>query len=256
MPAHKNNIAVGSVWWWLSASKIYGGFTAQAEREERLLPAVILAWMVKRYFAWSCAMMINTSISSRASCVTIIVTIIKHSCPVFCFSVTLPVPSGFDFRIFSLRWREKFEKHNKLFSFSHRLWWVQALAGSWLAEFQTLRRAWPIREELTIFGCPGQRHLCTSEGRSSENWRNIKKDQGCSAIDAFAYESVPGAEFLPCFQLDLWQWHTAQWWNIQRGLLIDKEVSSAVVGLVVLSAVCWFLPAKPTCDRHLWVTNW
>ena len=216
---------------------------------------MIQAWMVKRYFSWSCAMMINTSISSRATCVTIIVTIIKHSCRVFCLSVTLSVHGEFHFRIFSLRWREKFEKHNQLFSFSPRLWWVQALAGSWLVAFPTLRQARPIREELTIFGCPGQRHLCTSEGRSSENWRNIKKDQGCSAIDAFASESVSLAEFLLCIHLELWKWHRDQWWNMRHGLLIEEEVSSAVVGLVVLSAVCWFLAAKPICDRHLWVTH-
>ena len=112
----------------------------------------------------------------------------------------------FHFRIFSLRWREKFEKHNKLFSFSPRLWWVQALGGAWLAEFLTLRQVRPIWEQLSFFGCPGQRHLCTSEGRSSENWRNIKKDQGCSAIDASAAKPVSEAEFLLCVHPDLWQW--------------------------------------------------
>ena len=77
----------------------------------------------------------------------------------------------------SLRWREKFEKHNKLFSFSHRLWWMQEKAIFWLVRILALRQAQPITEERTFCGCPGQRHLCTSEGRSSENWRNIKKDQ-------------------------------------------------------------------------------
>ena len=123
------------------------------------------------------------------------------------FLLTHLSPKGFTPKKFGLRWREKFEKHNKLFSFSPCLWWVQAVAVHWLARFQTLQRARPIREEFTFSGCPGQRHLCTSEGRSSENWRNIKKDQRCSAIDASASEAVRAWGFFTAL-LDFWQCHT------------------------------------------------
>ena len=86
MPAHENNIEIAIVQWGLAVSRIYEDSTKKKNSERRALFSNQLlshGWF-KRYFAWSCAMLINTSISSPASCVTTTVTIVKHSWPVFC----------------------------------------------------------------------------------------------------------------------------------------------------------------------------
>ena len=167
----------------------------------------------------------------------------------------------FNFRNVSLRWREKFEKHNKLFSFSHRLWWMQEKAIFWLVRILALRQAQPITEERTFCGCPGQRHLCTSEGRSSENWRNIKKDQRDVLPLKLLRRKLPGDRFFESTskidngatsRLGLWQW-----------LLIVERKWASAVGLVLLSAVHHLLHAQWQTSPgiggqkwSLWVFGW
>lgn len=75
--------------------------TNSSERRALFYDQLLRPGWFKRYFTWSCAMLINTSIFSRASCVTAIVTVVKDSWPVFrlvawtCLSSLLSFTSEF-----------------------------------------------------------------------------------------------------------------------------------------------------------------